>query len=137
MAFFNKIGLLLLSGDEKKFMVCEKDNFTTDYILPGGRIEEGESDVVCLKREIEEELNTQLDVDSLEFIGQYVDVAAGDATKDVSIRLYSGKIMGDPIPSHEIVKFCWLGRADAATDRVSPIIRNKILPDLTKRNILK
>jgi 8-oxo-dGTP pyrophosphatase MutT (NUDIX family) len=137
MAYFNKVGLLLLSEDQKMFMVCEKDNFTTDYILPGGRIEDGESDIVCLAREIREELAVRLDKESLEFVGEYVDVAAGDATKDVSIRLYVGKIVGVPIPSHEIVKFSWLGREGLVTDRVSPIIRNKILPDLIKRDIIK
>ena len=137
MAYFNKVGLLLLSEDHKKFMVCEKDNFTTDYILPGGRIEEGETDTECLIREIREELDVQLDASSLEFIGQYIDVAAGDHTKDVSIRLYGGKVIGELRPSHEIISFSWLGRDDLVTDRVSPIIRNKILPDLTVRGIIE
>lgn len=41
MAYFNKIGLLLLNEDQTKFMVCEKDNFTSDFIMPGGQLDEG------------------------------------------------------------------------------------------------
>jgi hypothetical protein len=36
MAYFNKIGLLLFNEDQTKFLVCEKDNFTSDFIMPGG-----------------------------------------------------------------------------------------------------
>jgi 8-oxo-dGTP pyrophosphatase MutT (NUDIX family) len=88
-------------------------------------------------REIKEELDVDIDKPSLKFIGEYIDVAAGDPTKDVSIRLYEGKIIGEPKPSHEIKFFHWLSRNDLSHPRLSPIIRNKILPDLIKRNILK
>jgi 8-oxo-dGTP pyrophosphatase MutT (NUDIX family) len=137
MAYFNKIGLLLLSEDETKFLVCEKNNFTTDFIMPGGKIERGESDIECLKRELKEELQVQIDDASLKFLGEYIDVAAGDPTKDVSIKLYQGKITGTPKPSQEITGIQWLGREDLAHPRLSPIIKNKIMPDLIARNILK
>jgi 8-oxo-dGTP pyrophosphatase MutT (NUDIX family) len=137
MAYFNKIGLLYLSDDQTKFLACEKDNFTSDFIMPGGRIEENENEIDCLAREIKEELDVDIDKPNLKFIGEYIDVAAGDPTKDVSIRLYEGKIIGEPKPSHEIKFFHWLSRNDLSNARLSPIIRNKILPDLIKRNILK
>lgn len=137
MAYFNKVGLLLLSDDQTKFMVCEKDNFTSDFIMPGGRIEKGETDMECLSREIKEELAVSLDLSSVNYLGEYVDVASGDATKDVSIRLYAGKIIGEPKPSQEILKFYWLGKNDLAHERLSPVIKNKILPDLIARKILK
>jgi len=137
MAHFNKIGLLLLSKDRTKFMVCEKDNFTSDFIMPGGQLDEGENDKECLAREIKEELNVNTDTDNLKFVGEYIDVAAGDPTKDVSIKLYEGKIIGEPKPSQEIIKFHWINKDKSTHTRLSPIIKNKILPDLIKRKILK
>jgi len=137
MAYFNKIGLLLLNDDQSKFLVCEKDNFTSDFIMPGGQIDEGENDVKCLVREIDEELAVKTDETSLKFINEYIDVAAGDPTKDVSIKLYMGEIVGEPKPSAEIIKFHWIGRDDLSHPRLSPIIKNKILPDLIAKNILK
>lgn len=137
MAYFNKIGLLYLNDDQSKFLVCEKDNFTSDFIMPGGQVDDGENDEECLVREIKEELDVDTDKTSLVFIKEYVDVAAGDPTKDVSIKLYEGKIIGEPKPSAEIIKFHWVGKDDLSHPRLSPIIKNKILPDLIAKNILK
>jgi 8-oxo-dGTP pyrophosphatase MutT (NUDIX family) len=137
MAYFNKIGLLLLSDDQAKFLVCEKNNFTSDLIMPGGQVDDGENDEECLVREIKEELDADTDKTSLVFINEYVDVADGDPSKDVSIKLYLGKIVGEPKPSAEIIKFHWLGKDDISHPRLSPIIKNKILPDLIAKNILK
>lgn len=137
MAYFNKIGLLILDDEQAKFLVCEKDNFTNDFIMPGGKIEEGENDIECLKRELAEELQVDVDEASLKFIGEYLDVAAGDWTKDVSIKLYLGKIIGKPKPSQEIIGIEWLSKDDLSHPRLSPIIKNKIIPDLIARKILK
>ncbi len=137
MAYFNKVGLLITTDDQTKFLVCEKNHFTTDFIMPGGKIEQGESDIDCIKRELKEELQVETDETSLQFIDEYVDIAAGDPTKDVSIRLYQGKIIGEPKPSQEIIGVQWLGKDDLSHPRLSPIIKNKILPDLIVRNILK
>lgn len=137
MAYFNKIGLLLLSEDKTKFLVCEKDNFTSDFIMPGGQLDKEYSDADCLAEEILEEMAVDIDRDSLEFINEYIDVAAGAPDKDVSIKLYEGKIIGEPKPSAEIIKFYWIGKDDLNHPRLSPIIKNKILPDLIEKNILK
>src|SRR3989338_6928419 len=137
MAYFNKIGLLYLNNDQSKILVCEKNNFTSDFIMPGGQIDDGENDEECLVREIKEELDVDTDKTRLVFIKEYVDIAAGDPTKDVSIKLYEGKIIGDPKPSAEIIKFHWVGKDDLSHPRLSPIIKNKILPDLIAKNILK
>src|SRR4030042_3054346 len=112
MAYFNKIGLLLLNDDQTKFLVCEKNNFTSDFIMPGGQIDDGENDEECLVREIKEELDVDMDKTSLIFINEYVDIAAGDPTKDVFIKLYKGKIIGEPKPSTEIIKFYWLFKGE-------------------------
>lgn len=137
MAYFNKIGLLLLDDDQSKLLVCEKNYFTSDFIMPGWTIEEWEGDIECLIREIQEELDVKLDETSLLYINEYIDVAAWDETKDVSIKLYQGKIIGTPTPSNEIIKFHYVGKDDLENLRVSPIIRNKIMPDLISKGILK
>lgn len=140
MAYYNKIGLLVLSEDGKAFLVCEPgDAYTeksvTQYLMPGGQLEE-KTDVDCLQREIQEELSCGIDVDSLVQLGEYMDVAATPG-RDVMIRLYQGKLIGDPKPSSEIGALHWIGAEDVTSQRVSPIIRNKIIPDLLKKGILK
>lgn len=140
MAYYNKIGLLVLNPDQTKFLVCEPgDEYTeksvTQFLMPGGQLEE-KTDVECLQREIKEELDCEVDVVSLELIGEYTDVAATPG-RDVMIRLYQGQIIGDPKPSTEIGVLHWIGSEDATNQRVSPIIRNKIIPDLMAKGILK
>ncbi len=138
MAYYNKIGLLVLNSDQSKFLVCQKypQNVTADYIMPGGQLTE-ENDVECLKNEIKEELDCLLDTDSLSLINQYTDVAAGRPDRDVSIKLYKGKLKGTPTPSTEVEYLHWIGKEDIDNKIVSPIIRHKIIPDLIERGLLK
>lgn len=140
MAYYNKIGLLILSEDAKKFLVCEPgekytEKSVTQYLMPGGKLEE-KSDVECLQSEIKEELGCDIDMDSLELIGEYTDVAATPG-RDVMIRLYKGKLIGKPKPSTEIGALHWIGKEDVVNQKVSPIIRNKIIPDLVDKGIIK
>lgn len=138
MAFYTKIGMLILRHEDTQFLVCEKDpkHVTSDYIMPGGKFEEAD-EVTCLRNEIMEELGCEVDVPSLAYVGEYVDVAAGRPDRDVSITLYRGRIIGEPAPHTEIKALHWIGAADAANSRISPIIRNRIIPDLVGRGILK
>jgi len=130
--------MLILNEDGTRFLVCEKapENVTSDYIIPGGKLEE-KNDAECLRAEIKEELNCQIDAASLVFIGEYTDVAAGRPDRNVSIKLYVGNIIGTPTPSTEIEHLHWINYKDQLNPRVSPIIRNKIIPDLILRGILR
>ena len=137
MAYYNKIGFLILNDGRSKFLVCEKapEHVTSDYIMPGGKNDELD-EMQCLKNEIREELACAIDETSIEFVGEYTDVAAGRSDRDVTIRLFSGRILGVPTPSTEIKQIHWIGKKDLENKRISPIIRNKILPDLIARGVL-
>ncbi len=140
MAYYNKIGLLILNDDSTAFLVCEPgsqytEKSVTQYLMPGGKIEEG-SNIECLQAEIKEELGCEVDVKSLELIDEYTDMAATPG-RDVMIRLYKGKVIGAPKPKTEIGALYWIGKKDINNDKVSPIIKNKIIPDLIKRGLLK
>lgn len=136
MAYYNKTGLLLLSDDQTKFLVCKKEGLDK-WIIPGGKFEKDEDDINCLKREIKEELNVGIDENSLRFVGEYVDISADNSSKDILIRLYQIETIGTPKPSAEINALHWIGRGDIKNLKVTPITRNKIIPDLIKRKILK
>jgi 8-oxo-dGTP pyrophosphatase MutT (NUDIX family) len=140
MADYNKIGLLCLNEGKTAFLVCEpgeeyQNDAVKQYLMPGGQLED-DSDFECLKREIGEELDCGIKQSSLSFIGEYEDRAA-DPKKTVLIRLYKGDLIGKPRPSMEIGFLHWLSREDINNPKVSPIIKNKIIPDLVRRGILK
>lgn len=140
MADYNKIGLLILNEDKTSFMVCEpgdkyEEKKVTQFLMPGGQIEE-DSDIECLRREIKEELDCEIESDSIKYIETYEDEAANPG-KTVMIKLYQGEIIGKPTPSSEIGVLYWISKDDINNPKVSPIIKNKIIPDLIKKQILK
>lgn len=128
MADYNKIGLLAIR--DGKILLCRKKQGTKLLILPGGCLEPGETALECLNREIGEELG-DVSVSDLTFLGTYTDVAAttGTQKKTVSIELYGGNLLGEPVASSEIAELIWFARNDDV-ETLSPSLRNKILPDL-------
>lgn len=137
MAYYNKIGLLILNDDSTKFLVCQKyrENVTAEYIMPGGKNDE-QDDMLCLKNEIDQELGCQVDFYSVELVGIYSDTAAGFSDRDVEIKLYKGRLIGQPTPMTEVEYIHWIGKGDIENKQVSSIIRTKILPDIIERKIL-
>jgi len=135
MADIDKIGALILRGD--RILLCRKNRDTSRLILPGGRIERGESDLECLAREIREELGA-VTLEEIEYLGTYEDQASMDdprVLKSLRITLYRAQLSGEPTPASEIRELVWFG---PASDRsaLTPILVNRILPDLLARGIL-
>lgn len=135
MADITKVGVLILRGD--RMLLCRKSRDTSKLILPGGRIEPGESDLDCLTREAREELG-DVALTQIEYLGTYEDRASLDdpaAVKTLRIVLYRGRLKGLPTPSSEIAELVWFG-PDSNRSRLTPILVNRILPDLAARGIL-
>ena len=133
MADYDKIGLLTVRHE--KILLCRKKHTTPALILPGGCREPGESSLDCLARELREELG-DVQVSQPEYIGVYSDRAAGSEAKTVDIELYRADLTGEPDARSEIAELVWFGPEDDR-DRLAPSIRNKILPDLVARGILR
>jgi 8-oxo-dGTP pyrophosphatase MutT (NUDIX family) len=135
MADIDKIGALILRGD--RILLCRKNRDTSRLILPGGRIEPGESALECLTREIREELGA-VALEKVEYLGTYEDRAAMDdprVVKSLRIALYQGELSREPTPSAEIRELVWYGPA-SNRNALTPILVNRILPDLLARGIL-
>ena len=132
MADYDKVGLLAIR--DGRVLLCRKKHTTSLLILPGGCVEQGETALECLQRELREELGT-VEVDGLAYVGTYQDRAAGDERKTVEIQLYSGVLHGEPQAQSEIKELYWFGPDDDPA-LLAPSIINKILPDLLARGIL-
>ena len=133
MADYDKVGLLTVRNG--KILLCRKKHTTSALILPGGCKVAGESPLDCLTRELREELG-DVRVSEPEYIGVYSDRAAGSETKTVDIELYRADLIGEPDARSEIAELVWFGAQDDRA-RLAPSIRNKILPDLVARGILR
>ncbi|WP_027928464.1 NUDIX hydrolase [Amycolatopsis benzoatilytica] len=104
------------------------------WYLPGGKREEGETDVETLVREIAEELSVRLDAASARPAGVWEAQAHGRAD-GVVVRMtcYTADYAGELKPSSEIESFGWLTHEDR--DRVSATVQ-LILDDLHARGEL-
>lgn len=126
-----KIGLAVLDG-ERVLLVKKRDSDV--YILPGGKPEQGETDVETLSREIDEELGCSIASDRLLFLGTFSDVVAGTPGTRVTIRLYAGTLVGTPSPHSEIDSLLWWTRSNFEAPALAPSLRNSILPFLCAGN---
>jgi len=126
-----KYGLAVIRSN--KLLVVRKTN-TDRYLLPGGKPKEGETAEECLAREIKEELNANLNLDSIRSYGLIEDNAANEPNTIIQVSLYLGDIDGRITSSSEISDIAWVGRTTNLL--LAPSIQNKILPDLINNNII-
>lgn len=83
------------------------------FYIPGGKREAGETDAQAITREIKEELNIDLKIDSLKFIGVFEAQAHGHATGIiVKMTCYTADYTGTPQATSEIEEIRWLNFAD-------------------------
>ena len=98
----------------------------------GGKIEKGETDLECLRREVKEEIGCE--VTSIKFLHEFEDLAHGEQAM-LHLKMYEGILIGDPKPSSEIVEIGWF---DSKSDpkNLSIIARRTIFPWLKKQGYI-
>lgn len=90
-----KIGAAIIK--DRKLLVCRKKDL---WISPGGKVEPGETDEDCLRRELKEELQVRLV--NIKFLAKYQDKYIPDPTKTIIINYYIAEIAQEPEASREI-----------------------------------
>jgi len=104
------------------------------FYNPGGKREEGESDAQALIREIKEELNVYINLESIQYWNTFRAQAHGKSQGTfVEIKCYQGTYNGQLTPSTEIEELAWFTIADR--DRTS-ITGQLILDALKNANLI-
>ncbi len=103
--------------------------------FPGGKREQNESDLQCLKREILEELNVDILENTVKFFGKFEAQADGHASGiRVQMLCYFADFSGTLTASSEIESFEWIKYKDR--DRTSAVDM-LILDKLKEENLIQ
>ena len=78
--------------------------------LPGGKIEPGETDAVCLVREISEELGVEIEVGA-PLITVFHDDARKLGDRRIAISVYAARIVVGEVQCREHLALAWVSRA--------------------------
>lgn len=101
------------------------------FMLPGGKIDPGESAPEAAVREVTEEVG--LDVAGRgELLGRFHDVAANEADSYVDATVYVAELLPEdnPSPRAEIAEQRWLDLRAPLPDDLAPLLRNHVVPAL-------
>ena len=132
-----RISGILITRDGLLLVKCDGID---DYLLPGGKLEDGESDLDALRRELLEELN--IAPKDPEFFDEYERIVRPleSAEKNrIRVRAYVAGFDGEPVPDlEEVLEVAWASMADLESGkyRLNPILRKYIVPQLKEQKRL-
>jgi len=125
----HKIGGIILNN--RKILVGLKK---TKFIIPGGRIEKGETHSECLKRELKEELDVEML--SHEYFDTFEDESALEPGVKIRMDVYFATIKGKPKASMEIKELQWVDSKNEKHLKMGSIIEHFVIPALVKKGLM-
>lgn len=103
---------------------------TTHFMQPGGKIEDGESAIDALTRELAEEVGVSLDISTAEYLGLFRAVAANEDDTVVLAAVFALAVDDEVAVAGEIEELLWVDDPDLDLDGldVAPLTRDELLP---------
>lgn len=122
-----KIGAAIVKDNQ--LLVVSKKKSPDYYMLPGGKLEDGETDLEALKRELKEEL--QLEIISSTLLGNF-ETKSMLGTETMFLTVYIVEMDGEPTPDNEIGAYKWIPIDTKESEYLGTGITNFTLPALRK-----
>jgi 8-oxo-dGTP pyrophosphatase MutT (NUDIX family) len=117
--------------DETGRILLVRKAGTSRFMLPGGKIEEGETPAECALREANEELGVVLDPAMLTWLGDWEAPAANEPDHSVHGYIYAHPVVAGIAVQREIEELIWLDPATAGErDDLAPLFQHRVLPAL-------
>ncbi|MBB1495519.1 NUDIX domain-containing protein [Propioniciclava sp. MC1595] len=123
--------------DEHGRLLLVRKRGTHRFMLPGGKVEQGETHLAAILREVSEEISLDLDPATITLLGTWSAGAANEPGLVISSDVFAAPLPGEPAASGEIEELRWLPvdrDADYAADAtLSPMLVEHVLPALVAR----
>jgi len=105
----------------------------------GGVLEDGETEIDCLKRETKEELDVDISEPVTKYYETPVTFTVTEPKRSLIIKLYRAEILGEPKPASEIEELHWISKKEFESGEYSIAyqINDYILPKLVKDGLVK
>lgn len=121
----------LLDQDQRLLVVRKRD--TSHFMLPGGKPAPGETPLVTLARECQEELGTSIREDELAMLGRFRTRAANEPDTQIDADVFIIEDMeGTPQAHGEIEEIRWMALDDESLT-LAPLLSDEVLPALRQR----
>lgn len=120
------VAVVAMNGDGEALLVRKRG--TAIFMLPGGKLDSGESGLDALVREVDEELGCGLDRAACKSLGTYRAPAANEPGFTVEAELFAAALTGDPRASGEIEEVVWIDPDAELPYPLAPLARRHALP---------
>ena len=105
---------------------------TNRFMLPGGKLDPGETAELAAVREVAEEIGVGLTTADLHLLGTFDEQAANEAHTRVAATVYTASLPRAPRVAREIDELRWQPLAANPSD-LAPLLSRHVLPALRLR----
>ncbi len=122
-----RIAAAILMAPDNRILLVRKAG-TTAFMQAGGKIENGETPVAALQRELSEELGLTVNQDQAHYLGAFSAPAANEPGFTVEAEIFRIALTQPVAKAAEIEEIIWVDPLQKVELPLAPLTENYLLP---------